>query len=202
MYSDAAPTHAAACYCGLHSADDVASSPLQGNFSAVFYNGTPILSSLATFGLYGALGNELTAASAFTALALFNILRFPLNNMPNTIQRCVDIHVSMRRLSQFMTAQEAHPLPLEPPEGASTASKRSPFDGYFSGARGRSGEEPAIEIIDGEFRWPPAKPAGASTAAKATAAKANAGNGRRLWWKARAAYTLIKLQLNAAIDSH
>jgi ATP-binding cassette subfamily C (CFTR/MRP) protein 1 len=38
----------------------------------------PVLVSLATFGCYVLLGNELTAAKAFTAITLFAILRFPL----------------------------------------------------------------------------------------------------------------------------
>ena len=37
-----------------------------------------MLVSLAAFGVYYALGNDLTAAVAFPALALFNLLRFPM----------------------------------------------------------------------------------------------------------------------------
>jgi len=38
----------------------------------------PVLVSLAAFGVYAAQGKPLTAAVAFPALALFNLLRFPM----------------------------------------------------------------------------------------------------------------------------
>ena len=42
----------------------------------------PVLVSLAAFGTYTALGHRLTAAVAFPALALFNLLRFPIIMFP------------------------------------------------------------------------------------------------------------------------
>lgn len=43
------------------------------------FGGGPILVSLASFTCYTALGYPLTAAVAFPALALFNLLRFPVS---------------------------------------------------------------------------------------------------------------------------
>ena len=48
-----------------------------GPLTALHQSG-PVLVSLAAFGVFYALGNDLTAAVAFPALALFNLLRFPM----------------------------------------------------------------------------------------------------------------------------
>ena len=44
----------------------------------LFWDGLPILVTCSTFALFVLLGNELTPAIAFTSLALFNILEFPV----------------------------------------------------------------------------------------------------------------------------
>jgi hypothetical protein len=46
------------------------------------FGGGPILISLAAFMTYSSLGHPLTAAVAFPALSLFNLLRFPLFVLP------------------------------------------------------------------------------------------------------------------------
>jgi ATP-binding cassette, subfamily C (CFTR/MRP), member 1 len=58
----------------------------------------PTLVTIATFTLYVLLGNELTAATAFTALALFSVLRFPLFQLPMVIQQATRAGVAFRRL--------------------------------------------------------------------------------------------------------
>ena len=42
----------------------------------------PIAVSLTSFAVYVLMGHELTAATAFTSIALFNVLRFPLAMFP------------------------------------------------------------------------------------------------------------------------
>jgi hypothetical protein len=46
------------------------------------WNVVPIAVSLTSFAVYVLMGNELTAATAFTSIALFNVLRFPLAMFP------------------------------------------------------------------------------------------------------------------------
>ena len=46
------------------------------------YTTIPILVAITTFMTYIALGNTLNVATALTALALFEILRFPLFMLP------------------------------------------------------------------------------------------------------------------------
>ncbi len=43
-------------------------------------------------------GNDLTAAKAFTALSLFNIIRFPLTMLPMVLNNAVDASVSLKEL--------------------------------------------------------------------------------------------------------
>jgi len=54
-----------------------------------FWLTTPLIVSLVTFAVYVGTGNELDAQTAFTALSLFNILRFPLNILPTTVAQVV-----------------------------------------------------------------------------------------------------------------
>lgn len=49
-----------------------------GIFNTLMFGGGPILVSLASFSTYTWLGYSLTAGVAFPALALFNLLRFPV----------------------------------------------------------------------------------------------------------------------------
>eukprot|EP01104_Vermistella_antarctica_P012859 TRINITY_DN3793_c1_g3_i1.p1 TRINITY_DN3793_c1_g3~~TRINITY_DN3793_c1_g3_i1.p1 ORF type:complete len:1624 (-),score=345.41 TRINITY_DN3793_c1_g3_i1:937-5808(-) len=67
---------------------------------------TPLAVSIATFGLYAALGHTLTPEVAFTALSLFSILRFPLNMLPAAISAAVEAKVSVSRLEGFLLDQE------------------------------------------------------------------------------------------------
>lgn len=92
----------------------------------------PILVSLASFTTFAALGFQLTAAVAFPALALFNLLRFPIMQLPNQITNVINAGVGLGRLQAFLDADEMTPLPLEPP-----------------GAWG----ETAAEIKHGTFFW-------------------------------------------------
>ena len=73
---------------------------------SVLFMGLPTLVSLTGFGVYIALGNQLTAATAFTALSLFNILRFPLTMLPNVINNVVEASVSIRRIREFLLTEE------------------------------------------------------------------------------------------------
>jgi len=58
----------------------------------------PTLVMVATFSLYVLLGHELSAATAFTALALFSVLRAPLFMLPQVVQQATSASVALRRL--------------------------------------------------------------------------------------------------------
>ena len=56
----------------------------------------PMFISLAAFTVYGALGYQLTAAIAFPALSLFNLLRFPLMMLPEQILNLIQARAPTR----------------------------------------------------------------------------------------------------------
>ena len=57
----------------------------------------------------------LTASRVFTAIALFNQLRFPLLFYPMVIAAFAEGKVALRRLQAFLDAQEVTERPPEPP---------------------------------------------------------------------------------------
>ncbi|XP_066291275.1 multidrug resistance-associated protein 1-like isoform X11 [Branchiostoma lanceolatum] len=71
----------------------------------------PFLVSLTTFAVYVLVDerNILDAEKAFVALSLFNILRFPLNMLPNLITSMVQARVSLQRLENFLGHDELDP---------------------------------------------------------------------------------------------
>uniref|UniRef100_A0A672ZW33 Multidrug resistance-associated protein 1 n=1 Tax=Sphaeramia orbicularis TaxID=375764 RepID=A0A672ZW33_9TELE len=68
----------------------------------------PFLVALSTFSVYVMVDdrNVLDAQKAFVSLALFNILRFPLNMLPMVISSIVQASVSLKRLRVFLSHEE------------------------------------------------------------------------------------------------
>ena len=58
--------------------------------------------------MYVALGNTMTAAKAFAALALFNVIEFPLTMLPHMLSEAVDMMVTGRRLSKCASLLDSH----------------------------------------------------------------------------------------------
>ncbi|XP_067407154.1 multidrug resistance-associated protein 1 isoform X1 [Emydura macquarii macquarii] len=71
----------------------------------------PFLVALSTFAVYVLVdkNNVLDAQKAFVSLALFNILRFPLNILPMVISSIVQASVSLKRLRLFLSHEELEP---------------------------------------------------------------------------------------------
>ncbi|OXB81823.1 UNVERIFIED_CONTAM: hypothetical protein H355_015020 [Colinus virginianus] len=67
--------------------------------------------ALSTFAVYVKIdkNNVLDAQKAFVSLALFNILRFPLNILPMVISSIVEASVSLKRLRVFLSHEELDP---------------------------------------------------------------------------------------------
>lgn len=72
------------------------------------FNSTPFMVSCSTFGLFIVLykGTPLTTDLVFTALALFNLLGFPLMTLPWTIGNIIESQVSLQRLTEFLCSDE------------------------------------------------------------------------------------------------
>ena len=116
---------------------------------------SPMLSSLATFSTYAWMGEELTAARVFTAVALFGMvrcclltrarmpacpsltlcgmqIRVPLMEAPMAISALLEARVSVRRLWRFLGAAEVRDMSLVHPPPADTGLAMRVVDGTFS----------------------------------------------------------------------
>eukprot|EP00002_Diphylleia_rotans_P003775 TRINITY_DN1266_c0_g1_i1.p1 TRINITY_DN1266_c0_g1~~TRINITY_DN1266_c0_g1_i1.p1 ORF type:complete len:1203 (-),score=279.41 TRINITY_DN1266_c0_g1_i1:2308-5916(-) len=103
-----------------------------GAITSFLWYATPTLVSITTFATYSGTGGDLTPSKAFTSLALFNLLRFPLTMLPMVISSIVESKVSVKRLSDFLLLPE---LNQENVQKASQGSKT------------------AVRIHDGTFSW-------------------------------------------------
>lgn len=78
----------------------------------LLWSAVPLLIALSTFGAYVAIaGHSLDVASALTALALFEILRFPLFMLPYVINMIVEAGVAVKRIQDFLSAPDYEPPP-------------------------------------------------------------------------------------------
>uniref|UniRef100_A0A8C5JW94 MRP2 protein n=1 Tax=Junco hyemalis TaxID=40217 RepID=A0A8C5JW94_JUNHY len=68
----------------------------------------PSLVSLATFAVYVLVdeNNILDAQKAFTAISLFNVLRFPMGTLPMVISALVQTNVSTARLERYLSGED------------------------------------------------------------------------------------------------
>ncbi|KAG9123240.1 hypothetical protein FRC07_000064, partial [Ceratobasidium sp. 392] len=97
----------------------------------------PTMVAVVSFFCYVALGNELTVSIAFTSIALFNMVKSPLNVIPQWIVSIMQAGVSMGRIAAFLSEDEV-------PEAVSLLK---------SSSRTRAGPEKPMQIIDGSFVW-------------------------------------------------
>lgn len=71
------------------------------------WNATPDLISLLAFVVYTKfLGQELDVATAFTAIALFALIRSPMNSLPTQVTGLLQTYVSVKRLEDFLAEEE------------------------------------------------------------------------------------------------
>lgn len=75
--------------------------------NASIYMGLPMIVTLVTFAVHTAVLNRpLPAETAFTALALFNALRSPLDALPDMFVNILTAQVSLGRIDKFLQEQE------------------------------------------------------------------------------------------------
>jgi len=110
---------------------------------------TPIFVSVATFALYAGLGNEMKSSVIFPAIALFNVLRFPISMLPNIINNLVTSRVSWLRIGEFLCNDDLQSIAEGESMWSSATSRRA-----ASAQRGE-GELPlgGIAVMDGSFAW-------------------------------------------------
>ncbi|KAJ7125217.1 multidrug resistance-associated ABC transporter [Mycena epipterygia] len=66
----------------------------------------PIFISVISFFTYVMLGNELTIGKAFTAIALFGMIRQPLNIIPTFVVQLLQTRVSLNRIAVYLDEAE------------------------------------------------------------------------------------------------
>uniref|UniRef100_A0A4X2M797 ATP binding cassette subfamily C member 3 n=1 Tax=Vombatus ursinus TaxID=29139 RepID=A0A4X2M797_VOMUR len=95
----------------------------------------PFLVSLITFAVYVSVDdkNILDAQKAFVSLSLFNILKFPLNALPQVISILTQTSVSLKRIQHFLNHEELDPQRLEMRIGFFSAhASQLTLDSWFS----------------------------------------------------------------------
>uniref|UniRef100_A0A673JP39 Multidrug resistance-associated protein 1 n=1 Tax=Sinocyclocheilus rhinocerous TaxID=307959 RepID=A0A673JP39_9TELE len=123
----------------------------------------PFLVALSTFAVYVLVDehNILDAQKAFVSLALFNILRFPLNMLPMVISSMVQASVSMKRLRVFLSHEELDEDNVERPAISSCDVSLSLFrinvripEGAFVAVVGHvgSGKSSLLSALLGEMQ--------------------------------------------------
>lgn len=95
-------------------------------------NCVPSLVLVVTLTAYAKAGKPIVASTIFTAISLFNQLRFPLFFFPMLVDSLANGKNSIRRISSYLTSEEVTPYveKLEPTNGGS------------------------IEVKNGNFLWP------------------------------------------------
>jgi len=101
----------------------------------------------------------LTSETAFVSLSLFNLLQFPLIILPSIVFAAVQASVSVKRLYDFLMAEElstanvehraAH-FPHHPPSDDTTIGAT---EGAVNPDMGVSREEDMVVVTDGTFAW-------------------------------------------------
>lgn len=105
---------------------------------------TPILIAVGTFTMYSLLGNRLTAAKVFTSLALFNLLRKPMQMYPRVMNAVLDAWVSIKRLQTYLLEDEVHRRVFEKapsPEAVRVSFTQASFGWAAKG-------NPALHLLD------------------------------------------------------
>ncbi|XP_070202775.1 multidrug resistance-associated protein 1-like [Littorina saxatilis] len=72
---------------------------------------SPILVTMGTLLTYTFVSEKgyLDPATAFVSMSLFNILKQPINQLPECISELVQSHVSLKRLGNFLSCEELNP---------------------------------------------------------------------------------------------
>ncbi|KXS10818.1 hypothetical protein M427DRAFT_61533 [Gonapodya prolifera JEL478] len=102
----------------------------------------PVFAAILTFVIYTALGNQLTPGVVFSSLALFNVVRMPLQMYPLQITMVSDAIVALKRLETLLLADE---LQADDDDGNSEHQEQRAETDIKS--------EWVVKITNGNFKW-------------------------------------------------
>ncbi|XP_054455373.1 ATP-binding cassette sub-family C member 3 isoform X2 [Anoplopoma fimbria] len=105
-----------------------------GALSTMAWTSAPFLVALTSFAVFVTVdeNNVLDAERAFVSLSLFNILRFPLNMLPQVISSLVQASVSLKRIQHFLSHDELDPNSVD---------------------RTNTATEFSVTVVNGKFSW-------------------------------------------------
>ncbi|KAF8577829.1 multidrug resistance-associated ABC transporter [Ramaria rubella] len=109
---------------------------------SMLWTTAPILVSVVSFLTFVMSGHELTVPVAFTSIALFNMLRAPLNVVPTWIIQMLQTAVALDRIETFLDEDEVSP------EISSVKS-----DTAVQGRLGDGDEDSRLGIKHASFKW-------------------------------------------------
>ena len=77
----------------------------------ITYTGAPLVVTIATFIVYifSDPNNVLTAEKVFGTVAVFNVVRIPMNQFPRFLMEAVKLLVSLRRIDSFLNCEDLSP---------------------------------------------------------------------------------------------
>ena len=80
-------------------------------FTTFLWTCAPVMVALSSFTVFVLIdeNNVLDAQTAFVSLSYFNMLRVPLNMLPNLLVYLVQVNVSLKRINKFMNSEELDP---------------------------------------------------------------------------------------------
>ncbi|KAF9259759.1 hypothetical protein L218DRAFT_873993 [Marasmius fiardii PR-910] len=118
---------------------------VKARINAVFYSllwmSAPILISIVSFATYVFQGNDLTVSKAFTAIALFGMIRHPLNVLPNWIIAILNTKVALDRIAAFLGEEEVD-------------ERVSTLKAFASGGRPISvGQQQGLGLRNATLKW-------------------------------------------------
>ena len=77
----------------------------QAMFTLALFMG-PVLVGISSFSAYAGAISDLTATKAYTSLALFTLLRFPMAFLPSIVFNFINARVALRRIAGFLNSDE------------------------------------------------------------------------------------------------
>ncbi|TBU25699.1 multidrug resistance-associated ABC transporter [Dichomitus squalens] len=105
---------------------------------SLLWTTAPILVSVTSFFVYVAQGNELTIGTAFTAIALFQMVRAPLNVIPAWIVQILQSKVALDRIATYLDEDEVDAQVSTIKKGRVPPSEDT---------------EGGLGIVGGSFKW-------------------------------------------------
>lgn len=140
----------------------------------------PVAGVTCTFAAYVLSGNQLTSVQAFTSLAFFNALRFPLQQLSITLAIGVQARVALQRMDAFLRGAQR----IREGDASSALTDkggvRDPTDTGASDAPVKTADiaveaddEPVLVLKSATFKWPEGETGAAGDTSKAAAVSAD-----------------------------